>query len=119
MVEKFLQYLDLEKRYSHHTLKSYRTDLDQLQVYLNEFYDEEKLESISHPILRSWIASLKEKNSSPRTINRKISAVKSFFKWGRKFEYLLADPSQKISVLKTPKPLPNYVEENQMEALKT
>lgn len=119
MVNKFLEYLELEKRYSPHTLKSYRTDLDQLQVYLNEAYDEVNIESLSHDMLRSWMVSLMEAKISPRSVGRKISAVKSFFKWARKMEFLTSDPTLKISLPKISKRLPVFVDEEQMAELHT
>ncbi len=119
MVNKFLEYLELEKRYSQHTLKSYKTDLDQLQVYLNEAYDEANIESLSHDMLRSWMVSLMEAKISPRSVGRKISAVKSFFKWARKMEFLTSDPTLKISLPKISKRLPVFVDEEQMAELHT
>ena|SRR5690554_1450750 len=119
MIEKFLQYLELEKRYSAHTLKSYRSDLDQLQTYLVDTYDENHIEYLSHEMLRSWMVSLMETKISSRTISRKMSAVKSFFKWGRKFEYITNDPTLKIMLPKIPKRLPVYVDEEEMETINT
>lgn len=119
MTEKFLQYLEFEKRYSVHTLKSYRSDLDQLQTYLKTTYDENGVEAVTHDMLRSWIVSLMEAKISPRSVSRKISAVKSFFKWARKFEYVSADPTLKITLPKIPKRLPVYVEEEEMEIINT
>lgn len=119
MTEKFLQYLELEKRYSVHTLRSYRSDLDQLQIYLAITYDEQRTEQVTHDMLRSWIVSLMESKISPRSVSRKLSAVKSFFKWGRKFEYVSADPTLKITLPKIPKRLPVYVEEEEMETINT
>lgn len=119
MVKKFLEYLEFEKRYSAHTLKSYKSDLDQLQAYLNEAYDEVKLELVSHDMLRSWMVSLMESKISPRSVGRKISAVKSFFKWGRKMQYFDKDPTLKISLPKISKRLPVFVDEDQMAELHT
>jgi len=119
MTEKFLEYLELEKRYSAHTLKSYRSDLAQLQNYLADTYEENAVENVSHEMLRSWIVFLMETKISPRSVSRKLSAVKSFFKWGRKFEYVSVDPTLKISLPKIPKRLPVYVEEEDMEEIRT
>ena len=119
MTKKFLEYLEFEKRYSVHTLKSYRTDLDQLQTYLTTTYDENGIEHVTHDMLRSWIVSLIEAKISTRSVSRKLSAVKSFFKWGRKFEYVSADPTLKLTLPKIPKRLPVYVEEEEMEIINT
>lgn len=119
MVEKFLEYLTFEKRYSPHTIKGYTADLDQLLQFLSATYDMEQLENASHDMIRSWIVSLMENNISPRSVGRKISSVKSFFKWGRKFQAFENDPTLKITLPKVSKRLPIYVEEEEMETLNT
>ena len=119
MVEKFLEYLAYEKRYSAHTLKSYTSDLEQLRLYLMQAYDIDLIEKVSHDMLRSWIVSLMENKISPRSVGRKISAVKSFFRWGRKYAGLDHDPTLKITLPKVSKRLPVYVEEEEMESLNT
>lgn len=119
MVEKFLKYLNFEKRYSDHTLKSYRTDLNQLQNYLLETYQIDSVSEVTHDMLRSWMVALMENDVSPRTVSRKISTVKSYFKWGRKYESFSHDPTLKIKLPKIPKRLPVYVEEEDMEKIRT
>jgi len=117
MLDSFLDHLRLEKRFSNHTLVSYETDLRQLIRFLEKEFEGLKIEEASHEILRSWIVEMVEDGKSPRTINRKISAVKSYFKWGIKFKGFEADPTQKIVLPKISKRLPVYVEESQMESL--
>lgn len=119
MVEKFLEYLAFEKRYSAHTLKGYTSDLEQLRLYLNAAYEIDSIEKVTHDMLRSWIVSLMENDISPRSVGRKISAVKSFFKWGRKYHSFDQDPTLKITLPKVSKRLPIYVEEEEMETLNT
>jgi len=117
MLENFLDHLRLEKRFSEHTLVSYQTDLRQLNEFLARDYDGLEIEKAPHQVLRSWIVELVEEGRSPKTINRKISAVKSYFKWGLKFKGFKSDPTQKIVLPKVSKRLPVYVEESQMETL--
>lgn len=117
MLESFLDHLRLEKRFSHHTLVSYETDLRQLTEFLEREYDGVQLEDASHEFLRSWIVEMVEEGRSPKTINRKISSVKSYFKWGIKFKGYKSDPTLKIVLPKISKRLPVYVEESQMETL--
>jgi integrase/recombinase XerC len=81
LIPPFLDYLKFEKRYSAHTIRSYSTDLQQLEVYLDAKYGTQDIGDLSTPLLRSWLVSLKETGTEPRSINRKISAIKSFFRF--------------------------------------
>jgi len=117
MLEKFLDHLRLEKRFSSHTLTSYETDLRQLNEFLETEYDGTAIADSSHEMLRSWIVEMVEHGRNPKTINRKISSIKSFFKWGKKYRGIKTDPTQKIVLPKISKRLPVYVEESQMETL--
>jgi len=119
MVEKFLEYLTYEKRYSPHTIKGYTSDLEQLRLYLCDTYEINKIEKVNHDMLRSWIVALMENKISPRSVGRKVSSVKSFFRWGRKFQGFDRDPTLKITLPKVSRRLPVYVEEEEMESLNT
>jgi len=117
MLKKFLDHLRFEKRFSPHTLTSYETDLRQLQEFLKREYDGMAIEESTHEVLRSWIVEMVEHERNPKTINRKISAVKSFFKWGIKHRNFKTDPTLKIVLPKISKRLPVYIEESQMDTL--
>jgi integrase/recombinase XerC len=119
MLEKFLEYLQYEKRYSHHTIRNYASDLVQLKKYLKDEFEQEDVSVSSHIQLRSWTVSMSESEANPSTIKRKISAVKAYFKWLKKFHGLQLDPTVKLILPKSPKRLPVYVEEEQMEQLST
>src|SRR5690606_38884509 len=119
MVEKFLEYLTYEKRYSPHTIKGYTSDLEQLRLYLCDTYEINKIEKVNHDMLRSWIVALMENKISPRSVGRKVSSVKSFFRWRRKFQGFDRDPTLKITLPKVSRLLPVYVEEEEMETLNT
>src|SRR5215467_1954380 len=80
-IQLFIDYLKFQKRYSPHTVRSYRDDLLQFFDYVRETFDSIAINGISHNHVRSWLASLKENDISSKTINRKISALKSFFKY--------------------------------------
>lgn len=108
---KFFEYLKFEKRYSKHTIISYQTDLDQFQDYLARFYPQTALAEISTAMIKSWLAELRSMNLEARSINRKISALKSFFRFILKQEQININPAIPVKVLKTSKRLPNYVQE--------
>ena len=79
-IDSFLQYLELEKRYSVHTLTSYKKDLNDFLTYLNSVYDV-SIEKIDLIHARSYMVTLIENNLARSTVSRKISAIKSFFKF--------------------------------------
>ena len=115
--DSFLQYLQYEKRLSPHTLVSYSTDLTQFYDYLQITYQVKDLHDINHSLIRSWIVSLMEQKISPRSINRKITALKTFYKYLLKQRIVTDNPMLKIQSPKTSKRLPVFVEEGKMDVL--
>lgn len=113
----YLQYLEFEKRYSQHTLNAYKKDLEHLQHYLQNQYEIDNIKEISFAHLRSWVIQLMEEGLSPRSVHRKIAAVKSFFKYLLREGKIVANPASKLIAPKTGKRLPEYAEEYQMEQL--
>ena len=116
LLDEFLKYLQLEKRYSHHTIKAYQIDLTQFQDYLEETY-ESVLQKAKHSMDRSWLAQMLDYGISPRSVNRKITALKSFYKFLLKEEIIKEDPTLKVIPPKMSKKLPAFVEEGQMSEL--
>ena len=115
---KFIKYLSAEKRFSEHTITSYSTDLDQFSIFLTEEYQiSNEVSEISFQIVRSWIASLLEKGVTPRSVNRKISTLKTYFKFLIRENVILESPMLKIVAPKSKKRLPVFIEENQIENL--
>jgi integrase/recombinase XerC len=116
-LEPFLDYLKFEKRYSQHTLLSYRNDLEQFFAYLASQFDAPGLEAITAMFIRSWLAELKGDEMSAKTINRKISSLKSFFNYQLKTGTLQASPMTTIVAPKMSKRLPAFVEEKDIATL--
>jgi integrase/recombinase XerC len=116
-VERFLDYLKHERRYSAHTVAAYANDLSQLKGYLDDFYELTNLLECSTIQLRSWIVDMSEHKVSPRTINRRLVAVRSFFKWSIQNGLVTASPAEGLTMLKTRSRLPEFVDENDMERL--
>lgn len=116
LLDEFLKYLQLEKRYSSHTIKAYQIDLIQFQDYLEESY-ESVLRKAKHPMVRSWLAQMLDYGISPRSVKRKITALKSFYKFLLKEERIKEDPTIKLVPPKMSKKLPAFVEEEQMRYL--
>ena len=117
---EFIQYIAAEKRFSEHTIKSYLTDLNQFTTYIGaEFEIYEDVNEINFQIIRSWIAYMLEKEISPRSVNRKISTLKTYFKFLLRNKFLKESPMLKVVAPKSRKRLPVFIEEDQMEALLT
>lgn len=116
-IEQFINYLKFEKRYSRHTLIAYEGDLKQWSDYIRNTYQIESLREIAAPFIRSWIVSLMEAGLDPRSINRKITALKSFYKYAVRKGLAGLNPMGKISSPKTAKKLPVYVEAEKLDTL--
>jgi len=116
MIELFLKYLQYEKNYSSHTVLSYSNDLNEFSRFIQHNVSEEfnPLE-IHSDMIRQWIVSLMKEGMSPRSVNRKISAVKSFYRFLTRRGITTVNPTKKINSLKTEKNLPLFFKETEME----
>lgn len=117
IIQQFLDYLKFEKRYSPHTLVSYETDLLSFNDFLEKFYGPTGLEAITAPYVRSWLAELKGKNVHTKSLNRKISTLKSFFKYQLKQGFLTSSPMDKVISPKIERRLPVFMKENETQEL--
>jgi integrase/recombinase XerC len=115
-ISHFLDYLKKNKRYSVHTLTAYKTDLNQLQNYLVAQY-ELKIELANSEILRSWIVDLLENGTQNKSVNRKISSTKSFYKYMLREGVINKNPTDKLISPKVSKPLPIFIREKEMDNL--
>jgi integrase/recombinase XerC len=115
----FLDYLKFEKRYSQHTLISYQNDLEQFFAYLESQFEGPEPGTITSVMVRSWLAELKEDTISSKSINRKISSLRSFFKYLMKTGLISQTPMATVHAPRVNKRLPVFVEEQQMETLLT
>ena len=119
IVESFLSYLEYERRYSPHTISSYRIDLTQFGDYLATMYQKGEMELATHLEIRSWVVSMMEANVTPRSINRKLSSLKSLFKFLMRKGLVKKSPLSKVLAPKTSKRLPVFVEKAGMDRLLT
>ena len=113
----FLAYIRFEKRCSPHTIAAYQNDLEQFQTYLFATYGTLSNKDITHEHIRSWMIKLMEDGMSTKSINRKLSTLKSFFQFLLKKEKIEKDPMLKVTAPKTGKRLPAFVEAEKMEFL--
>lgn len=115
--EKFLNYIRFEKRYSDHTLISYQSDIQQFSLYLATQFETKDLREATFMMIRSWVVSLMDVEDKVTTVNRKISTLKSMYKYLMKMGEIKVNPTAKLIRPKTPKRLPGFVEEGAMEKL--
>lgn len=113
----FLDYIKFEKRYSEHTFRAYADDLTSFFSFVHAQFEVDQPGQIIPGMIRTWMASLTLQKVQPRSINRKISSLKSFFRYCLVQGEITANPTKTIQVLKTKKRLPSYVEQDQMETL--
>lgn len=103
MITSFLEYLSLEKKYSEHTITAYKNDLISFRDFLIIEFDQEELSEVHYNQIRGWIVSLVALKISNRTINRKVSSLKSFYKFLQKAEQIEINPLAKYKALKVEK----------------
>lgn len=113
-INNFLQYISFEKRYSEYTIKAYQNDLYSFSKYLTNNYETDDVANATTQMVRSWVASLKEDDLNTNSINRKISTLKSFFKFLLRKGEIQSSPMQKIHLLKKAEKLPVYIEKGQL-----
>jgi integrase/recombinase XerC len=113
-VNGFFSYLALQKRFSLLTAKNYKIDLHQFFSFLDQEVHGWSLNAITHHHIRSFVASLMARGLSPVSVNRKISALRSFFKYLIMNEEVGNNPTQKIKAVKTPKRLPVFIDEDKI-----
>ncbi|MEL6812056.1 MAG: tyrosine-type recombinase/integrase [Bacteroidota bacterium] len=101
----FIDYLQLEKKYSAHTINAYQKDLESFLLFASEGYDYEDVKKVPYAVIRSWIVSLVDQGISNRSINRKISSLKSYYKFLLKTKQIAENPLAKHKALKTPRKL--------------
>jgi integrase/recombinase XerC len=116
-LQSFSSFLKFEKRFSQHTVIAYEKDLEDFFTYLDQEYGGVALHEITHTFIRSWLVSLKESEMSSRSLNRKISTLKSFFKYMLKTGVLSQTPMSKIISPKNEKKLPQFVREDDITKL--
>ena len=116
-LKEFINYIQSEKRYSDYTITSYKVDLNQFFNYLIEEYKIDTPKNVTFKIVRNWISYLLESGLKPRSVNRKISSLKSYFKFLVISNYSNSNPTLKITSPKTSKRLPVFIEKEKINSL--
>jgi integrase/recombinase XerC len=114
-IEQFIRYLQFEKRFSPNTVTAYKKDLDQFYTYIISI--ESELLDLTHQHIRSWIVELMDQGIESRTINRKISSLRSFYKFLQREDLIKNSPMIHVRAPKIPKRLPVVITEQKMDSL--
>ncbi|MEP0266242.1 tyrosine-type recombinase/integrase [Dokdonia sp.] len=113
-LHSFIDYLTLEKNYSKLTVQAYEGDIEEFSAFAKANYEQEDIATVNYSQIRSWIVSLVDSGISNRTVNRKISSLKSFYKFLIKVEEIEVSPLAKHKSLKIPKKLQIPFSENEI-----
>lgn len=117
LIQSFLDYLKFQKRYSQHTIISYENDLGAFSGFVTATFGEMEINQVNASFIRSWLASLKEQGMESKSINRKISSLKSFFKYQLKESNITISPMTTIVSPRVKKRLPQFVDEKEVSVL--
>jgi integrase/recombinase XerC len=117
LLERFQHFIRFEKRFSIHTIRAYSDDLTTFFRFVSEQFDVQAPVDVTPAMVRSWMASLSLNQIQPRSINRKLSSLNAFFRFGLTIGELKKNPVKASPVLKVKKRLPAYIEKDKMERL--
>ncbi|WP_373520278.1 tyrosine-type recombinase/integrase [Aquiflexum sp.] len=117
MLESFINYLEYEKRASAHTVLAYKKDLEQFTDFYLLSFEKEDISHAEHAEIRGWIVDLVEQDMSALTVNRKMATLRSFYKFLLRSGEISKDPTYKLKALKSPKRLPEFVQEDAMDKI--
>ncbi len=115
--ESFINYLRFEKRCSSHTVTAYKNDLDQFMLFCAGLIGEFDHKKVDNKLIREWVVKLMAAKNSPRSVNRKVSTLKSYFKYLMKMDELDSNPVIQVPLPKIRKKLPFFVEEKSLNQL--
>lgn len=113
-VDEYIQYIRYEKNYSAHTVVAYRRDLSDFFEYVRLDHGATNLQDISSDVIRSWVMSLLEQGLTPRTVNRKLSCLKSYWRFLTRKGLVDTNPVKRVPSPKTKKPLPVFLKEEEV-----
>jgi len=117
-IAAFLGNVQKERRLSSHTVAAYASDLAQFSTYMETHLGASSLAEIDHHDIRTWVISiLEDEHMQPRSVNRKLSCLRSFYKYMMRNDLLTRNPMDKVTSLKTRSALPLFIEGHQMERL--
>lgn len=115
VIDQFLQWAIVEKRFSKHTATSYRNDLTAFHLFIRDNFEQNDLLKINTPMIRSWLVSMKESGMANSSINRKLSTLRTFYRFCQRNDLIEADPAEKLVSLKKSRRLPSFAPQETMK----
>lgn len=113
MLEKFITYLQVEKRYSSHTIVAYSNDVQQFFEFA-QLKSLKDIKEVNSKLVRAWMVELIEHGVENKSVNRKLSSLRTFFKWFKKEDYIETSPMIKVNGPKNAKRLPSFAKESEL-----
>jgi integrase/recombinase XerC len=117
MIEEFLDYLQYEKNRSQLTVQSYADDLKSFEAYFKNLDNQLSWESVDSDVIRDWMESMMDKGNNATSINRRLSALRSFYRFALSRHLVEKDPSRMVKGPKKSKPLPQFLKESEINDL--
>ena len=117
LIDSFLKYLRYERNYSERTITSYRIDLLQFGEFLKGIDEKNEFTTVDADLIRGWIVALMDDKCKPSSVNRKLSSLRSFYRFLIRKGEMTVDPTIKVVGTKKKKPLPSFVREKDMDRL--
>lgn len=115
MIKEFLNYLQFERNYSPRTINSYGSDLNEFELYFKNLDSHLSWESVDSDVIRDWMGSMMDKGNTARSVNRRLSALRSFYRFALSRHMVDNDPSYLVTGPKADKPLPYFLREKEMD----
>jgi integrase/recombinase XerC len=113
-IQEFCEFIKVQRKLSVKTCEAYSIDLSEFQKYLEIQFQVDSISHVNHRIIRNWISSLLDHQLSARSVNRKISALKTYYKFLLKYDHVQLNPMSKIITPKTEKRLPEFNTESEL-----
>ncbi|MBE6288517.1 MAG: tyrosine recombinase XerC [Mediterranea massiliensis] len=117
LIDSFLEYLNFERNYSEKTIRAYRDDILQFEAFVNKETGDLTPEEVEAPVIREWVISLMNQGYTSTSINRKLSSLRSFYRFLLRRGLITVDPVPKVVRPKNKKVLPTFVREEDMDRL--
>ncbi|MGP1473224.1 MAG: tyrosine recombinase XerC [Prevotella intermedia] len=116
-IEDFLKFLRLERNYSQKTIDNYRADLEQFELFFRKLEADLSWKDVDADIIRDWIEQMMDKGNAPASVNRRLSALRSYYRYALKRGVVETDPTYNIQGPKRKKALPQFLKETEMDRL--
>ena len=116
-IEDFLKFLRLERNYSQKTIDNYRADLEQFELFFRKLEADLSWKDVDADIIRDWIEQMMDKGNAPASVNRRLSALRSYYRYALKRGVVETDPTYNLQGPKRKKVLPQFLKETEMDKL--